>query len=54
MPREKTPTPPEPAPKHARIGSRQDGDDPNKPTDLLSEKARPGQHGGAGSPGWKP
>jgi hypothetical protein len=54
MDREQTP-PPKPEPKHdARIGSRQDGDDPNKPIDLLSEKVHLGQHGGAGSPGWKP
>jgi hypothetical protein len=53
MHREKTPAPPKPE-HDARIGSHQDGDDPNKPTDLLSEKVRPGQHGGGGSPGWKP
>lgn len=34
-----------------KIGSRQDGEPPNLRSDLLTERNRPGTHGGAGSPG---
>lgn len=44
----------EPETRKRAIGSRQDGEDPNQPTDLLSERGNPGLHGGSGDPGWKP
>lgn len=34
-----------------KIGSRQDGEAPELRSDLLTERNRPGYHGGAGSPG---
>jgi hypothetical protein len=37
-----------------RIGSRQDGEDPNRRSDFLEERASPGAHGGSGDPAWKP
>ena len=35
------------------IGSRQDGEDPNRRSDYLEERASPGAHGGSGDPAWK-
>ena len=40
--------------KDRRIGSDQDGEDPNRRTDLLKERVVPGTHGGGGDPAWKP
>ena len=36
--------------KDRRIGSDQDGEDPNRRTDLLKERVVPGTHGGGGDP----
>ena len=33
-----------------RIGSRQDGEDPDRLTDSIAEIAQPGLHGGGGDP----
>jgi hypothetical protein len=41
-------------PNERTTSSRQDGEDPNFRSDTASEIARPGLHGGAGAPGWKP
>jgi hypothetical protein len=35
-------------------GSPQDGEDPNRRSDAISERDKPGLHGGAGAPGWLP
>ena len=40
--------------KHSKIGSGQDGEDPNLRSDTIAERDKPGLHGGAGAPGWLP
>jgi hypothetical protein len=44
----------EPARPDQRIGSRQDGENPNRRSDYLEERGSPGAHGGSGDPAWKP
>jgi hypothetical protein len=36
-----------------RVGSDQDGEDPNLASDRLAERDHPGLHGGSGDPAWK-
>ena len=36
------------------VNSQQDGEDPVRRTDFLSERNRPGLHGGAGDTAWNP
>lgn len=38
----------------AKIGSQQDGEDPDRPTDRISEIAEAGLHGGGGDSAWRP
>jgi hypothetical protein len=35
-----------------KVGSQQDGEDPNLRSDMKTERNDPGLHGGSGSPGW--